>query len=135
MLPQWHVRAPGHFARSAGGGRLHRNTHTPLDPSKSEWADYAVQAECRNLAIRENELTHNSSGKTLPQSSQLAEPLRTDPGLKKKVDLVCALKNRKCRRGMTRQTFPPKSSQATKKSPPPNETEAGTLCHEDKNKQ
>ena len=28
-----------------------------------------------------SELTHNSSGNTQPQSSQLAEPLWTDPGL------------------------------------------------------
>ena len=33
--------------------------------------------------IRENELTHNSSGNTRPQLSQLAEPLWTDRGLKK----------------------------------------------------
>ena len=51
-----------------------------LDPSKSEWADYAaVQAECGNLSG--NELTRNSSGNTRLQSSQLAEPLWTDPGL------------------------------------------------------
>ena len=31
---------------------------------------------------QENELTHNSSGNTLPQSSQLAEPLWIDSGLK-----------------------------------------------------
>ena len=29
MLPQWHVKDPGHSAKSAGG-RLHLNTHTPL---------------------------------------------------------------------------------------------------------
>ena len=29
----------------------------------------------------ENELTRNSSGNTWPQSSQLAEPLWTDPGV------------------------------------------------------
>ena len=29
MLPQWHVKDPSHFAKSAGG-RLHLNTHTPL---------------------------------------------------------------------------------------------------------
>ena len=29
-----------------------------------------------------NELTRNSSGNTRPQSSQLVEPLWTDPGLK-----------------------------------------------------
>ena len=45
-----------------------------LDSLKLEWADYAaVQAECGNLSG--NELTHNSSGNTRSQSSQLAEPL------------------------------------------------------------
>ena len=29
VLPQWHVKSPGHSAKSAGG-RLHLNTHTPL---------------------------------------------------------------------------------------------------------
>ena len=57
-----------------------------LDPSKSEWADYAaVQAECGNLLG--NELTRNSSGNTLSQSSELAEPLWTNPGLKSGISL------------------------------------------------
>ena len=43
VLPKWHLKDPGNFAKSAGG-RLHLNTFT-LDPTKSEWADYAaVQA-------------------------------------------------------------------------------------------
>ena len=29
VLSQWHVKDPGHSAKSAGG-RLHLNTHTPL---------------------------------------------------------------------------------------------------------
>ena len=29
VLPQWHVKDPGHSAKSAGG-KLHLNTHTPL---------------------------------------------------------------------------------------------------------
>ena len=29
VLPQWHVKDPGHSAKSAGG-RLHLNTHTPF---------------------------------------------------------------------------------------------------------
>ena len=40
-LLQLHVKDPGHSAKSAGG-RLHQNTHTPFDPTKSEWADYAT---------------------------------------------------------------------------------------------
>ena len=37
-----------------------------------------------------NELTRNLSGKTWSQSSQLAEPVWTDPGLKSGID-VCEL--------------------------------------------
>ena len=52
-----------------------------FDSTKSEWADYAaVQAWRGNLSG--NELTRNSSGNTHSQSSELAEPLWTDPGLK-----------------------------------------------------
>ena len=29
LLPQWHIKDPGHSAKSAGG-RLHLNTHAPL---------------------------------------------------------------------------------------------------------
>ena len=95
MLPQWHVKDPSHSAKSAGGG-LHLNTHTP-DPTKSEWADYAaLQAECGNLSG--NELKRNSSGNTRSQSSQLAEPLCTDPGLKSGIslrELISTLKKEK----------------------------------------
>ena len=52
-----------------------------LNPTKSEWADNAVvQAECGNLSG--NKLTRNPSGNTVPQLSQFAEPLWTDPGVK-----------------------------------------------------
>ena len=58
-----------------------------LDPTKWEWVDYAaIQAWCGNLSG--NELTRNSSGNTRSQSSQLVEPLWTDPG--QRVELVCA---------------------------------------------
>ena len=57
-----------------------KNAYT-LDPTKSAYADYAVvQALSRNLSG--NELTRNSSRNTRPQSSQLAEPLWTDRGIK-----------------------------------------------------
>ena len=74
-------KRPDHSAKSADG-KLHLNTHTPL----TEWADYAaVQAECGNLSGKE--LTHNSSGNTWLQTSQLAGPLWTDPGLKSGISL------------------------------------------------
>ena len=52
-----------------------------LDPTKSEWADYAaVQAKCGNLSG--NELTRN-----LSWNSQLAESPWTDPGLKSGINV------------------------------------------------
>ena len=59
-----------------------------LDQMKSEWARLC----CPGIVwepIWENEVTRNSSGNTRSQSSQLAEPLWTDPGLKR-VELVSA---------------------------------------------
>ena len=41
VLPQWHVKDPGHSAKSAGG-RLPQNMQHAFDPTKSEWADYAA---------------------------------------------------------------------------------------------
>ena len=85
MIPQWHVKDPGHSAKSAGGRLRLKHAYT-LDPSKSECVDYAVvQAECGNLSG--NELTLNSSGNTQSQSSQLAEPLWTNPGLESGISL------------------------------------------------
>ena len=46
---------------------------------------FSVQAECGNLSG--NELTLNSSGNTQSQSSQLAEPLWTKPGLESGISL------------------------------------------------
>ena len=40
---------------------------------------------CGNLSG--NELTRNLSGNNRPQSSQLAEPLWTDPGIKSGIDV------------------------------------------------
>ena len=84
-----------------------------FDQTKSEWADHAaIQAECGN------ELTRNSSGNTLSQSSQVAKPLWTDPVLKSGTSLrklISALKKKKKkRRGNELSDILPKSSHARK---------------------
>ena len=48
VLPQWHIKDPGHSVQSAGG-TLHLNTNI-LHSMKYEWADYTVQAKCSNLS-------------------------------------------------------------------------------------
>ena len=81
-----------------------------LDPSKSEWADYAaVQVWCGNLSG--NKLTSNLSENIRPQSSPLAEPLWTDSGVKSRIsarELISATKKEKKRkRGMNGRMFSP----------------------------
>ena len=55
-----------------------------LDPTKSKWADCAAVKIIIvwKPSLSGNELTRNFSGNTRLQSSQLADPPWTDPGLK-----------------------------------------------------
>ena len=65
-----------------------------------------------------NELTHNSSGNTQPQSSQLPEPMWTDPGLKSGIDvckLIFTLRKKKHRWGINGWTFSPNSRKQQKR--------------------
>ena len=118
LLLQWHVKDPGHSAKSAGG-KLHLNIHTPLAQRSwsgltmpLEWAKYAiVQAQCGNLS--RDELTCNLFRNVRPQSFQLAGPLWTDPGIQSGISmrkLISTLdKNQnKHRQGMNSRTLPPK---------------------------
>ena len=111
VLPQWHVKDRGHSAKSADG-RLHLNTHTPLTQRSQSWL--TVQAWCGNLSG--NELTRNSSGNTRSQSSQLAKPLRTDPGLKSGISvrelISTKKKKKKSQAGNELSNSLPKSSHA-----------------------
>ena len=80
LLPQWHVKDPGHSAKSADG-RLHLNTLRLL--TQRSQSGLTLLSWCSVGTYQGNEHTHNSSGNTRPQlSSQLAEPLWTDLGLK-----------------------------------------------------
>ena len=96
-----------------------------LDPTNSEWADYAaVQAQCGNLSG--DELTRNLSGNIRPQSSQLAEPLWTDPGIKSGISVrelisTSNIKERKKNKsagggGIIDRTFFPNPRKRVKKS-------------------
>ena len=93
-----------------------------LDTSKSEWADFAaVQAECGNLSG--NEPTRNSSGSTRSRSSQLTEPLCTDPGLKSGISvrepISTKKKRKKAQAGNELLNILPKSFHVRKKPLPP----------------
>ena len=72
-------KRPWSFCQKCRWQVTHKHAYT-LDPTKSEWADYAViQAWCGNIS--RNKLTRNLSGNIRPQSSQLTEPVWTDRGL------------------------------------------------------
>ena len=86
------------------GGRLHLNKHTPLTQQSQNGMTMLLSRQ--SVGISGNELTRNSSGNTWSQSSQLAEPLWTDPGLKSAIslcELISTLK--KCWQGMNSRTF------------------------------
>ena len=112
-------KRPRSFCQKYGWQVTPKHAYT-LDPSKSEWADYAtVQAECGNLSG--NELTRNWSGNSWLQSSQLAEPLWAYPGLKIGINL-CELiatlrKKTKAHAGNELSNILPKSSYMRKKPP------------------
>ena len=79
VLLQWHVKDPSDSAKSAGG-RFHLNTHTPL--IRRSRSGLTMLSRHSVGTCQGNKLTCSSSGNTQPQSSQLAEPLWTDPGIK-----------------------------------------------------
>ena len=80
VLPKWQVKGPSYSAKSAGG-KLHLKLHTPLiQQSRSGLTMLLSRYSVRILSV--NELIRNLSGNTRPQSSQLAEPLWADLGLK-----------------------------------------------------
>ena len=65
MLPQWHVKDPGHSAKSAGG-RLNLNTHTPLTQRSRSGLTmslcmYSMETcqETSSRAIRQGTLGHS----------------------------------------------------------------------------
>ena len=76
-LPQWHVKDPGHSAKNAGG-KLHLKTHLPfIQRSRGR---LSMPLSRHSVETYPETSSHNPSGNI--RSSQLAEPLWTDPGIK-----------------------------------------------------
>ena len=76
MLPQRHVKDPGHSAKSAGG-RLQLSTHTALTQQSRSGLTTLLRHDVETC--QGNELLRNSSWNARPQSFQLSELLWTDP--------------------------------------------------------
>ena len=96
MLLQWHLKDPGHSAKNTGG-RLHLNTHTPS--TQQSWSELTMPLRRHRVGnLSGNEITRYSSGNVWPQSSQLTEPLWTDPSLRRGnsvCDLISTLEKKK----------------------------------------
>ena len=86
VLPPWHVKDPSHSAKSAGG-RLHLNTHIPL--TQRSRSGLTMLLSRQSVGIHHETSSHAAHRGTLAwsQSSQLAELLRTDPGLNSGISL------------------------------------------------
>ena len=115
MLPQWHVKHPGHSAKSSGG-RLYPNTRTPLTQRSRSGLIMLSRHDVETCL--ENEVTRNPSLIARLQSSQPAEPLWTDPDLiggiyvrqlitikKQQQQQLQRKKTGKRRRGLIRRSF------------------------------
>ena len=83
VQPQWHVKHPGHFAKSADGG-LFLNTHTPLTPRS--WSRLTKLSRYSVEPIREKG-SHATRQGTLDYSRLR---LLCHCGLDCGVELVCA---------------------------------------------
>ena len=108
VLPQWHVKDPGHSAKSAGG-RLHLKTHTPLTQRSRSGLTMLLSRHRVGTSLEAHSHA-NSSGNTRSQSSQLAEPLWTDPGLK------CVISVHELIFTKNKQKIPPQNKQTNKQN-------------------
>ena len=104
MLPRWYVKDPGHSAKSTDG-RLPLNTHTLLTYRSRMGLTMPLS---RNSVEPIKKRAHTQLvWNTRPQSTQIAEPPWTEPGIKSGISvrkLMSTLKKRR-RRGMNGRTF------------------------------
>ena len=88
VFQQEYVIDPGHSSKSAGG-RLHLNMHTPL--TQRSRSGLTMPLSRHSVGIYQ-ERTHTRS-----QSSQLGEPLWTDPGFRRGIgvrELISTLRKK-----------------------------------------
>ena len=81
VLPQWHVKDPDHFAKSAGG-RLHLNTHTPLTQRSRSGPTMPLSADSAGTSPETS--SHATCQGTFGHSrlSSLSHCMWTDPSIK-----------------------------------------------------
>ena len=124
VLPQWRVKRHRSFCLKCRCQVTPKHAYT-LDPTKRS---RLLSRRSVGTYLSGNELTRNFSWNTRPQSSQLAEPLWNDPGLRSGIrvrDLI-SKKKKKSAGGKWFVEHSSKSSHAKKKPPPPPLTSAVT---------
>ena len=108
VLPQWHVKDPGHSAKSADG-RSQLNTRTLL--TQRSRSRLTIPLSRQSVGTYSETRYHATlSGSIRPQSSQLAGPLWIYLGIKEwnycaRANLHFKKKKKKRRRGMNDLTF------------------------------
>ena len=95
VLPQWHVKDPGHSAKSTDG-RLHLNTHTPFTHRGRTVLTLPLSRQ--SVQIYQTTSSHSTRQETPSKSSHLTETLWTDPALISVRELISTLNERKTRR-------------------------------------
>ena len=103
VLPQWHVKAPGHSTKSAGD-KLHLITHTLLTQRSRIGL---IMLSGHSMGTYQGKRAHTQLVRK--HSATVFSSLN----LKKKEE------KKKRRRGMNCKNLPPKSSQESREPPPP----------------
>ena len=85
VIQQWHVKDPGHSAKSAGG-RLHLNTHTSL--TQQSWSGLTRPLARHSVGNYQETSSHTSHQRTLDHS-RLSLLSHYGPILAERVELVC----------------------------------------------
>ena len=123
MLLQWHVKDPGHSAKSAGG-RLHLNKHTPLTHRSLSGLTMPLSRhsvgtyrETSLYATRQGTLGH-SRLRSLTHCGLTHCGLKSEISVRELISTLKKKKKKKHRRGMNCPTFSKKSPHARKKPPP-----------------
>ena len=79
-LPRPRVTAVARNSAKSAGCRLHLNTHTPMTQQSRSGLTIALSRH--SVGTYPETSSHATCQGTFGQSSRLAEPLRTDPGIK-----------------------------------------------------
>ena len=120
VLPQWHVKDPGHSAKSAGG-RLHVNTYTPLTQRSRSGLTMPLSKHSVGTYL---ETSSDATCQGTFGHSRLSSLSHCGLILEQRVVLLCARANlhfkkkKKAHAGSESSNILPKSLHARKKPPP-----------------